>query len=161
MPHPEIGISPPDKEIYARIGMVASEWAYIEMLLDKMLAHFISAPPGTTYVITQTVGSASIVQWIRTLIDVRLRTRPENFAILTDLLNEVDGARSERNTIVHGVWRAGDVEGAAIVQTFRWDRAEVIRDEVLSPPDLDDFIEELQQIQKRLKDAGVSLGFLP
>jgi hypothetical protein len=117
--------------ILQRIGKIASEWAWVEMLLGEMLAHFCHADPGSMYVITHNVSVATQTDWLRTLAEIQVKDETTKKVIL-DLLNEVDGARTERNTIVHGVWRAHSEAGFGFVQTFRWDRQEVVRDELWS-----------------------------
>ena len=162
MPHQILSAHPaPDKEIYARIGAVASEWSYMEILLANMLAHFCGAEHGAMLVITQTVANSSVVQWLRTLIEIKVKDLHSK-DILLNLMNEVDDARTERNTLVHGAWY-GDVNagpGFAWVQTFRWDRAEAAKDEFYSASDIDSLIGEIQRLQGEIAQIGLMLGFL-
>jgi len=159
MPHAMLNAPAPDKEIYARIGMVASEWSYVELLLDEMLSHYCQADPGSMYVITRTVANASIIGWLRTLLEIKvkdLNTRD----VITDLLNDIDAAREERNVIVHGNWTAHPDPGFGWVQTFNWERAEVVRNTLCSVADLDAQIAELQRLQGELGTLGLRIGFL-
>jgi hypothetical protein len=70
MPDPIFRVKEPDPEIYQRVGKVAAEWAWVEMLLGEMLAHFCHADHGSMYVITQNVAIATVTGWLRTLVDM-------------------------------------------------------------------------------------------
>lgn len=159
MASPILGVVDPDPEIYQRIGKVSAEWGWIEMLLSEMLAHFCSAQPGAMYVITQNVSSASIIGWLRTLTHIQVKNA-DTLVVILDLLNEVDEVRADRNTIVHGTWRAADDPGFAWCQTFNWERKKVARSELWSLADLDAVISDLQRAQIMLANLGVKMGFL-
>jgi hypothetical protein len=160
MPDAILGERAPSAEVYRRIGQVAAEWGWVEQLLADMLAHFCHAEPGAIYVLTQNVSNSTVGSWLRTLIDIKIKDA--HFAkIIADLLTEVDDARTERNVIVHGLWRGHEEgDGFAWVQTLRWDRAEVARDELWSLADLDESIDNIQKIQLMLSNLGVRMGFL-
>lgn len=159
MPDSILGVTPPESTIYERIGKIASEWAWVEMLLGEALAHFCHADPGSMYVITHNVSVATQTDWLRTLTEIQVKDATTKKVIL-DLLGEVDDARTERNTIVHGTWRAHHEPGFAWVQTFKWDRAEVVRDELWSLGDLDAAAQNIASLQLMLANLGVKMGFL-
>lgn len=159
MPDPILGVIPPDPTIYAKIGEVASEWTFIETILSEFLSHMCHADPGAMYVITQTVASASVVTWCRRLVEIQVKD-PQSRDVILNLLKEIDAARAERNTIVHGNWEAGDAPGFARVKTFRWDRQEVARDELRSIADFDGFLADLLLLQLQLANLGIKMGFL-
>lgn len=158
MTNPICGTRDPDPGIYQRIGQVTSEWAWIKLILGETLAHFCHADPGAMYVITQNASSASITDWLRTLTQIQVKDAPSAEVILS-LLKQIDDVRAERNIVVHGTWRAGDDPTTAWVQTLRWERREVVRDELWSIGDLDDLIGEMSDLQARLAELGVSMGF--
>ncbi|MEX2450433.1 MAG: hypothetical protein WD407_06215 [Rhodospirillales bacterium] len=135
MTNPILSTKDPDPQIYQRIGKIAAEWSWVEMLLSEMLAHFCRAGP-VMYVVTQRIATTTITGSLRTLADIQVKDSDAVKAIL-DLLAEVDIARAERNVIVHGAWRAAAEPGFAWVQTFKWSRQEVVRDELWSTSDLD------------------------
>jgi hypothetical protein len=148
---------PPDFQ--QRIGRIAVEWSWIEMLLGEMLAHFCRADHGSMYVITQSVSGSTITDWLRTLAQIKVKDDAGR-KVITDLLAEVDTARSERNTYVHGIWNGHEECSLATVQTFKWDRAEVAQTAVCSIPDLDDVIAHLESVQLMLGNLGLRMGFL-
>lgn len=158
MANPILGVIDPGSDIYQRIGKVAIEWAWIEILLGEMLSHFCRADPGAMYVITQTVSAATITSWLRTLTQIQVHDG-DSAKVISDLLNDVDDARSERNTIVHGIWWAADDPGFAWVQTARWEREEVTRSELWSIGDLDATIANMNAIQLMLANLGIKLDF--
>lgn len=159
MPNPILAAADPDLQIYTRIGKIAAEWSWVEMLLAEMMGHFCSANPGAMYVVTQNVSNATLTGWLRTLIDIRVKDA-DTAKVISDLLTQVDETRAERNRIVHGTWRAADDPSTAWVQTFRWDRQEVARDELWSIHDLDDLVDTIQGLQLMLGNLGLKLGFL-
>lgn len=149
MPHPLLDTAPPEAPIYERIGKIASEWAWVELLLAEMLARFCQADPGAMYVVTQSVSGSTMTDWLRTLTQIKVKDLTSCKAIL-DLLTEIDDARTERNTVVHGVWKAHQEPGFGWVQTMRWDRSEVVKTELWSLSDLDEVIEHIERIQLML-----------
>lgn len=158
MPDPIFAVTPPDKEIYERIGMVASEWSWVESLLGEFLSNLCRADPGAMYVITQSVSTATITDWLKTLIQIKFEDDNSRKVVL-DLLNEIDTTRGERNTVVHGLWRGHGTPGFAWVRTARWDRSEVVKEELWSNADLDDLVVDIQQKALDLGKIGVQLGF--
>jgi hypothetical protein len=159
MTDPIFGVTDPDPEIYARIGKVATNWSRVETLMGEMLAHFCSADHGSMYVITQNVSNSTVVGWLRTLTEVRVKERDVSDVIL-NLLTEIDDTRAERNVVVHGIWRGHDAPGFAHVRTVRWERRDVAREELWSSNDLDDLISQIERLQLKLGNLGVTLGFL-
>jgi hypothetical protein len=159
MPDPVLNALPLDPAMYERIGRIASEWAYIEMLLGEALAHFCDADPGSMYVITQNVSAATVTDWLRTLVSIRVHDASWQQVILK-LLKEVDAAREDRNIIVHGVWRGHETPGFGWVRTMRWERQEVTRDELWSLADIDYSIAHQESLQLGLANLGIKFGFL-
>jgi hypothetical protein len=159
MPDPILDVKEPGPEIYQRIGQVAADWAYVEMLLGEMLAHFCHADHGSMYVITQNVAIATVTGWLRTLVEIKVKDATAA-KVISDLLTDVDDTRTERNVVVHGVWKAADEPGFAWVQTFKWDRQEVARNELWSTGDLDALIQHIAVIQLMLANLGDRMGFL-
>lgn len=159
MPAPIIGAQSVDNEVYIRIGRVAAEWSYVEMLLSEMLAHFCHADPGSMYVITQDVSIASVTSWLRTLTEIQVK-EPGSRKVLIDLLNEIDDVRARRNIVVHGAWSGHDTPGFAFVSTIRWSRSEVARSEMWSTDDFGDLLVDMADLQTRLAALGIGMGFL-
>lgn len=156
-----MGYEPPSPEILQRIGTVASEFSWIELLTAEMLSHFLSADSGSMKVLTQSVSNSTITDWIRVLVSMKVHPNdPDGAKIVTDLLQEVDDIRAERNTVVHGMWTAGIEPGIGNVQTMKWERSEVIKTEVWSITDLDDLILAIHALQHRLGSLGLGMGFL-
>ena len=159
MPHEILGAPAPCQEIYQRIGKIAAEWSWIEKLLAEMVAHFCVAEPGAMYVITNTVSGATMTDWLRTLTKIKVKDALSEKTI-TDLLAEIDTVRAERNAYVHGLWVAHGEAGFATVQTFNWDRREVVQTALCSTADLDGVIEHIATLQLMLGNLGIKLGFL-
>lgn len=139
IPDPILGASDCDPGIYERIGRIATEWSWVELLLSDMLSYFCRAESGSMYVITQSVSISSIIGWLQTLVEIKVQDLQTRDTLL-DLLREIDSLRTERNTAVHGIWLGGGAPVFAMVQTMRWGRAEVVKSQMNSISDLDDVI---------------------
>ncbi len=159
MPDPILNTKTPDPEILMKIGTVASEWAWIEMLLAEMLAQFCDANHGAMYVITQNVSNATVTDWLRILTELRVEDG-DTADIILDLLKQINDTRADRNVVVHGTWRGHNDPGFAWVQTVKWDRREVARDALWSVEDLNDLIDRITAIQLMLGNIGIQMGFL-
>jgi hypothetical protein len=109
------------------------------------------------YVITQNVSNSTVSGWLATLIQVASKDA-ESAKVPLDLIKEIDLARTQRNTVVHGTWRAGDAPGFAYVTTIRWDRQEVARDSLWSVADFDDLVSELHDLLIRLFEFCYEIG---
>lgn len=159
MPNPILDAKPVSTEILALIGSISTEWAWVEMLLADMLAHFCSADHGSMYVITQSVSAASLTNWLRNLCHIRVHDA-EKVRTLLKLLDDVDDVRTQRNTIIHGTWTGHEGQvGHAYVTSMKWERSEVAKTELWSSSDLIDVLYDLQIIQLQLANLGVALGY--
>jgi len=69
--------------------------------------------------------------------------------------------RAERNVYVHGLWAKADPPSLAIATTAKWDRREVVRNEVVEIDDLHGLLEEIEDIFRQLLSTGHILGFHP
>jgi hypothetical protein len=159
MPDPILGEKAPDASILQRIGNVATEWSWIESMLAEMLAFYCRADPGSLYVITQKTASSSQIEWLRVLTQIKVK-EPDTAKVILDLLTEIDDARCERNTIVHGIWRGHDTPGFGWVRTINWERCEVVKTELWSSADLDSAAENIVHLQLKLANLGRIMGFL-
>jgi hypothetical protein len=138
---------------------VAAEWAWIELLLGEMLAYFCRADPGSMYVITQHTSASTVIGWLQTLIGLNVQDA-QTAKVIQTLLQEVDAARAERNAVVHGVWRAAEEPSLAYQDTFDWNRQEVARHTLWSLADIEALVDDLTDIQLKLANLGIRLGFL-
>lgn len=159
MPDQVFNVEPPDEQIYSRIGKVAAEWSWVEWLLGEFLSHLCEANPGAMYVITKNVASATVTDWLKTLIKIKFTDGPDRRALI-QVMNDIDTTRGERNIVVHGTWRGHAEPGFAWVDTIRWNRSEVKKSELWSLDDLNDLIIEIQQHTLVLGKLGLKLGFL-
>jgi hypothetical protein len=145
-------------DFLVRIGRVSVRWSFVEALEGEFLSHLLAADPGGMYVITQNVAGSTITGWLRVLCKMRY-THATSLDRLNDLFNRIDEARGERNSYIHGLWQNGPDSGACVVQTVRWDRAEVVKQEVVTLADLDDLIGRINEIFLELAQLGRNLGF--
>jgi hypothetical protein len=66
----------------------------------------------------------------------------------------------DRNELIHGSWDPTNCEpGTAIINTANLDRAEIIRDRLITVSDLDELIAEIEDWIKDYATLGAELGF--
>jgi hypothetical protein len=149
-----------DPALTRALGVIVQHWAYVEHMEEGLLAYLIKADPGLALVVTKNVSGSTLTDWIRTMVEVRFEDEStrSNFH---KLLSRIDAARAERNIYVHGLWTKGDPPSLAVVTTVKWDRSEVLRDEVIGSDDLHSLLEEIDQIYRQLLIIGNNLGFHP
>jgi hypothetical protein len=145
-------------QLMAGLGLIVSRWAYVEALEGEFLSFLTDADPGSMYTITQSVSGATLTDWLRTLSQVRFSSA-NMVANLGKLFTNIDETRADRNALVHGLWKPGPEDGTAIVQTIRWDRREVVREELVTAADIDELVERIIDINRELLMLGNSLGF--
>lgn len=143
-----------------RLGAIVYRWAYVEYFEGDLLAYIMDADPGRMHAITKSVSSSSITGWLRLLAPFQF-THPETQAKLADLFDRIDRARAERNVYVHGLWSAGPEPATADVMTIRWERAEIMKRELVTASDLDALLADIGEIQAELAWLGDKLGFHP
>jgi len=153
-------LTPITPELYEALGRIVVAWSAIEAILAEFLSLLIPADPVGMYVLNQTASIDQKMKWIRTLSALRLD--PSILVSLEGLFGRIDEARSERNDYVHGLWATnGCSPGEALVQTVNLNRAEIIRTQFTTRPDLDDLIQRLEEIRHDLAVVGQTLGFGP
>jgi hypothetical protein len=74
--------------------------------------------------------------------------------------DRIKTASEDRNAYVHGVWQNGPEPKTATVQTVRLNRAEIVRDELVTCADLTDLAAEIEDITQELRELARRLGFL-
>lgn len=148
---------PIDNILLHLFARVVYHWGYVEHLQTEWLAHLIQANKGFAYVITKGISGATVTDWIRTVSKVRYAS--ENQEALTELLARIDNTRAERNALVHGLWHRGPEHATAMIQTVRWQRAELIKDELVTEGDLSHLLEEIIEIFDALRRIGTAQGF--
>jgi hypothetical protein len=76
------------------------------------------------------------------------------------LLDRADELRNERNEFVHGHWDTTGCEAkTALIQTVNLDRTEIIRERLVTPKDLADFLADIDDWINDYVILGRKLGF--
>jgi hypothetical protein len=146
--------------ILQALGGAIVSYARVEALLAEFLSHLLDANKGAMYVLNQDVASATQLKWIRALVNDKYH-REDVRAALSDLFARIDNARIERNSLVHGVWTPGAEPATALVQTVKLDRPEMIRNELITVPDIDDLFGDLVAIGDELYAILDAIGVFP
>ena len=147
-----------DRILYERLGQVTVHWTQVEMILGEFLSYLVEGNAGSLYVITQNVAGSTVSDWCRVLCEMRFQDGPTRKA-LKEMFLEADDARKQRNIYIHGLWRKGPEPKTALVRTVRWDRAEVLKDELVTVGDLESLLRRSDELFLTLHGIGVRLGF--
>lgn len=138
-----------EPEFHERLGRIVTSWAVVEAFQSELLGLLLHADRGSMYIMTQNVSAATVTNWIRTIAPIRL-SHHETQDRIAALLAEIDEARAERNALVHGVWGTNSNPGTVLIQTVRWERAEVVKSELWTLADLDELIDRLLPLRQEL-----------
>jgi hypothetical protein len=157
---PVIPLDESHRALIERLGAIAYRWAYVDFMQGELFSFVLQADPGRMHIITKNVSSSSVTEWLRVLSPFQF-THPETQAGLTDLFSRIDRARTERNVYIHGLWSAGPEPETADVMTLRWERAEIMKRELVTLDDLDSLLHDIGEIHDELVWLGNQLGFHP
>lgn len=144
-------------DLMAGLGVVVAQWSYIDYLMGEFVAFLVDGNPALMYVITNNVSASTLCDWARTLLAAKYHD-DESTEDIRSLLADIDRLRGGRNSIAHGLW-SPHVQGAANVQTVRWERAEVIKVELVTVGDLETLAHDIDEAGNRLAALGRKLGF--
>jgi hypothetical protein len=148
-----------DPELAAPLGQIVIHWSTLEYLLSMLLATFLNADQGGMFVITSNVAVSVQSKWVRALMASHEHEAHHNQRVI-ELLNRADDLRNERNEFVHGHWDTiGCEPRTALVQTVNLDRAEIIRERLVTPNDLRDLLIDIDDWIADYVTLGRELGF--
>lgn len=145
-------------EIRQTLGDIVIAWSRIEGLIAELLTFLLKADTASMYVLNQDIASGTQIKWIRVLAEKNFHD--EGLTQLNDLLGRIDGARSERNAYVHGLWAPGPTEGTACIQTVKLDRTEIIKTELVTVSDLNELFRDIEAMSDELYLNLNALGVL-
>lgn len=145
------------RDIRLALGDIVIAWSRVEALIAELLSFLLKADPGSMYVLNQDIASGTQMKWVKILVQDRFTNQNtrDNLKILFD---RIDTARGERNAYVHGIWTPGSESGAACVQTIKMDRSEIVREELVTAPDLNDLFSEIEAVSDELYAVLKALG---
>lgn len=151
--------NPVSPELLSRLGRIVILWSSAESWIAMLLGTLIGADLGGANIVTNSLAVATQIKCVRGLLSVHASREPATKEVI-DLLNRADAMRAERNEIMHGLWNAKGCEpGTALINTVNLDRAEIIRDRLVTVTDLDDLIGEIEQWIKDYAVLGAKIGF--
>jgi hypothetical protein len=145
-------------DLLTGLGRVVVAWAYVESLEGLLLSYLLQGEPARMFVVTQNVSGSTVTGWIRTLLTIPL-VQKSGIGDLADMLQEIDDVRGERNRLVHGLWSPGGEPMAAAIQTIRWDRAAVVKTELVTVADLNDLLHRAESLIGEIRTPGNRFGF--
>lgn len=133
-----------------RFGLFIVRWSFVESCVADLFVLLTRGDPGSMFVVTSSISTSTITDWIRALIVTHQKTPLELVNEINDVLSEVDRIRSERNILVHGLWGTDGPAHSVIVQTVRLGRNEIVRGCVVTVADIDSLIDETLEVTSRL-----------
>jgi hypothetical protein len=151
---------PVDPELLLRLGKIVILGSQFESWLSLLLATLIKADLGGSNIVTNTLSVSAKIKCIRGLLSVRANEEAAATAKVTQLLDRADLIRTDRNELIHGEWNATGCEPkTALINTISLERAEIIRDRLITIPDLEELIAEIEEWIRDYVALGVENGF--
>jgi hypothetical protein len=151
--------NPIDPELLQRLGNIVTLWASVESWIAMLLGTLMNADLAASGYLTNNVSDALQIKCIRALLGVHAHKEPATKDVI-ELLDRADEMRAERNELVHGIWDATKcAPKTALINTTNLDRAEIIRDRLVTVPDLDQLIVDIETWIKDYATLGAKLGF--
>lgn len=147
-----------DPILLQKLGEVVTEWAIVDEFTGRLLSGLVGANSTSMLIVTQNVSANSQTTWCRTLLSDLLKDNHGRETAL-NLLSEIDELRAERNGLVHGLWSGGEIEGTAVVQTYRLDRPDIIVSQLLTAAELEELITRIVEARTHLARLVIGLGF--
>jgi hypothetical protein len=148
-----------DPEINMRLGEIVVRWSALEYLLSMLLGTFLNADQGGMMVITNNVAISIQSKWIRALLASHDHEAEQGKRVI-ELLTRADDLRSERNEFIHGIWGTSGCEPqTAMIETVNLDRPEIIKSRLVTLPDLDALIADIDEWMADYVKLGRELGF--
>jgi hypothetical protein len=156
---PDLAPQTVDPELTEAVGRVVIRWSSLEYWISLLLATLLKADHGGMMIVTNNIPVSTQSRWLRALM-ARHEHEAEHNARVVDLLNRADDLRAERNEVVHGIWDTTSCEPhTALIQTVNLERAEVIRERLITLHDLNQLVIEIDQWIADYIELGRELGF--
>ncbi len=155
---PEIAPTIIEPELAQQLGQIVVSWASAEEWLSHLLATLVDADPGGMSIITSTAGAATQIQWIQTALSVF--HHQTDLTEISDLVQEADELRIDRNALAHGVWDpTGCASGTCLVTTYNWRKSELSKAGLITTPDLDELLDRIHEWIREYVRLGRQYGF--
>lgn len=146
-----------DEGLLAGLGLIVVQCSVLDGFLQEYVSYLLRANRTSMYIVTQSVSISTQSTWARVLTQDYLREPHKTEAL--EILAASDEVRAERNTLVHGLWERGAEPATALVQTVRLDRAEIIRNELVTHSDLNELSRHIMETTERFAALAEKLGF--
>ena len=132
----------------------------MEHWVSLLLSTLVKADHAGMSIVTNNLAIATQTKMIRAILSVYAHKEQKVTDAVAELLQRVDDLRTERNELVHGIWDTTNCEPkTALIQTVNLDRAEIIRTRLITVPDLDDLMIEIDKWIADYIKLGRQLGF--
>lgn len=144
---------PPDHPIYAKVGLVASNWSHVEKMLDECIWFLVDKHDRrlVACLTGQYSGTFPRYNAIIALLKAKGALTPELDKRLKKEQGECAGAGNKRNRIVHDAWMVNVEDPTDIAAHRSWPKED--RTFGVTEISNDDIEDALRSIQERLEDA--------
>jgi hypothetical protein len=146
-----------DPALLQQLGRVVVHWSYVERLVSDLFVWAVEGQAEPLTVVTANISTGTLSEWIRNVLDTR-EDYSDQANDIRDLLTDISEVRTERNTLVHGVWALSTVPPSAIVQVIRLDRSALVSELVVTPADLDALSHHICDLAIKLREILLKLG---
>jgi hypothetical protein len=100
------------------IGEFIANWSHLELVLEKMIWHFLKLVPEDGRVITSTLDARPKVRMIRQLAKRHIRHRALRDQLL-EVVTVIEELQGDRNFVAHGVWSTVMPDGIPMALSLR------------------------------------------
>lgn len=146
-----------DPALLQQLGRVVVHWSYVERLVSDLFVWAVEGQAEPLTVVTANISTGTLSEWIRNVLDAR-EDYSDQANDIRDLLADISEVRTERNTLVHGVWALSTVPASAIVQVIRLDRSALVSELVVTQADLDGLSHHICDLAIKLREILLKLG---
>ena len=140
-----------EPEMLELLGSFIVKWSFVEVCVSDLFVLLTRGDPVSMIVVTGSISTSTITDWIRALIEANQRTAHDLVNEINEVLSEVDHLRSERNILVHGLWVTSGPENSAIVSTAKLGRKEILHDRVVTAADIIGLIDDTLEVTLKLR----------
>src|SRR5215813_12886251 len=88
---------------YELIGDFLANWSHLELVLEKLIWHFLKLVPDDGRIITSTLDARPKVRMVRELAKRHVKNRAIRKQ-LREVIDVIENMQGDRNFVAHGVW---------------------------------------------------------
>jgi hypothetical protein len=146
-----------DSAALAKIGDVTTRWAFLEAIVEDIIASLLGTDLRFTYVLTTNINIVTRIKIIEALGHLRLDDADE--IRLNAILVRASATAPLRNKIVHGLWSTTNIDGVFQVSDYRSRGKLKYRQEYFTGAYLDWVMKDISDTSAHLLAFGKEFGW--